>query len=107
VGRDVDAVGSAVIQRQLVLPPVVLTEILSEPRLQGATVDVLSLIPLLEITDGFWMRSGLLRALVIDSGYKAKVADSLIAQSCLDHRVRLITHDRDFRHYEAHGLLVA
>jgi predicted nucleic acid-binding protein len=48
-----------------------------------------------------------MRAKVISAGHKSKVADSLIAQSCIDHDVRLITHDRDFRHYESLGLLLA
>ena len=106
-GNDVKAVTEAVGQRRLVLPPPVLTEILSEPRLQRSTIDVLSAIPLMEILEGFWMRAGSLRARLIEAGHKAKVADALIAQCCLDHGVRLITHDRDFRHYEAHGLVVA
>jgi predicted nucleic acid-binding protein len=34
-------------------------------------------------------------------GLKARLADTLIAQSCLDHGVPLITHDTDFRHFAA------
>lgn len=32
---------------------------------------------------------------------KAKLADTLIAQSCLDHDVTLVTRDDDFRHFAA------
>jgi predicted nucleic acid-binding protein len=39
---------------------------------------------------------------------KAKVADTLIAQSCIDHDVALITRDGDFRHFAKHcGLKLA
>jgi len=33
-------------------------------------------------------------------------ANALIAQSCLDHNVALVTNDRDFRHFEEHGLVL-
>ena len=37
-------------------------------------------------------------------GLKAGLADALIAQSCIDHNVPLVTHDRDFRHFVKAGL---
>ncbi len=49
--------------------------------------------------DGFWERAGLLRARIISGRRKARLADALIAQTCLDHDVPLITRDRDFRHF--------
>jgi predicted nucleic acid-binding protein len=106
-GPDVDEVAQSIEARQLILPPVVLTEILSEPRLQRSTAKAFSAIPLLEILDGYWMRAGVLRAKVIAAGHKSKVADALIARICIDHGVRLITNDRDFRHYVSFGLLLA
>jgi len=36
---------------------------------------------------------------VIARGRKARLADALIAQSCLDHEVPLITRDADFRNF--------
>ncbi|HEX3583304.1 MAG TPA: PIN domain-containing protein [Thermoanaerobaculia bacterium] len=104
-GADVDAVMEAIEHRGVILPPVVLTEILSD-RSSDETSMVLTGLPLLEITEGYWARAGQLRAQVISAGYKSKVADALIAQICLDHDVPLITHDRDFRHYERHGLIL-
>ncbi len=106
-GADTDALADLLTHRQTVLPPVVMTEILSEPRLQRATIAVLTGIPILEILDGYWIRAGELRAKVIAAGNKAKVADALIAQSCIDHRVRLLTNDRDFRHFTHWGLVLA
>jgi predicted nucleic acid-binding protein len=55
---------------------------------------------------GFWGRAGRLRPRVIAAGHKAKLADTLIAQSCLDHDVALVTHDPDFRHFVATGLTI-
>lgn len=106
-GQDVEVVATSLEQHQMVIPPVVLTEILSEPHLEEATIEALSAIPSLELLDGYWVRAGRLRAKMMAAGRKAKVADALIAQSCLDHDVPLITHDRDFRHYERHGLILA
>ena len=106
-GRDVELVEAMLEQRQVTLPPVVLTEILSEPRLQQPTIAALSGLPLLTVSDDYWSRAGLLRAKIIGAGHKSKMAEALIAQSCIDHRVLLITNDRDFRHYERHGLQLA
>ena len=44
-------------------------------------------------------RVGALRADVIARGRKARLTDALIAQSCLDHEVPLITRDADFRNF--------
>lgn len=105
-GSDVDAVAEALEHQSMVLPPVVLTELLSDASAFREAVDVLSAIPLLAVTDGYWVRAGLLRGRVIATGFKSKVADALVAQSCLDHDVALVTHDRDFRHYTRFGLIL-
>lgn len=102
-GADVDAVADALSHRSVVLPPVVLTEMLSDAS-ADQTGDLLNALPLLDVSGGYWPRAGALRGQVIAAGHKAKVADALIAQSCLDHDVALITNDRDFRHYVKHGL---
>ncbi len=61
-GPDVDAIDRSLVDQQLCLPPVVLTELLSDPNLPNDLAVTLRQIPLLEITDGFWDRSGALRA---------------------------------------------
>jgi predicted nucleic acid-binding protein len=103
-GAVVEAVDIALGERQACLPPVVLAEVLSDP---AVTVDVAALftdLPLLDVLDGYWERTGRLRARLLRRGLKARLADSLIAQSCLDHDVGLITTDRDFRHFAKSGL---
>ena len=98
-GADTDVVQSALEHQQLVLPPVVLTELLSDPGLTKAVRTLLAALPLLEIEPGFWERAGTLRASILTQRKKARIADALIAQSCLDQSVSLVTRDRDFRHF--------
>lgn len=102
-GADVEAVEVALNQKQAVLPPVVLAELLSDPRLSPTVAKILKELPVLPLLDGFWERTGSLRAQVIRRGHKARLADSLIAQVCVDHDVPLITRDLDFRHFARLG----
>jgi len=97
-GDDVEMIQSALDQHQLVLPPVVLTELLSDPGLPVPVRSLLTGLPQLQLESGYWERAGLLRAKVIKQRHRARTADALIAQSCLDQSVPLITRDRDFRH---------
>jgi len=92
-GLDVEATGLALEHRQAVLPPVVLSELLSEPRLRADVKDLLVALPMLDLVDGYWERAGLLRAKTLGRKRKAALADVLIAQACLDHDVELITRD--------------
>ena len=100
-GADVDLVQSALDHQQLALPPVVLTELLSDPAISRTVRALLAGLPLLDVEPGYWERAGALRASVLKRKKKARVADSLIAQSCLDQSTPLVTRDRDFRHFAA------
>lgn len=90
---------AALANRSVVFPPIVVCELLSAPGLKADIRDDILAIPMLELTPGFFVRAGLLRAKVIARGFKARLADTLVAQSCIDHDVPLATHDRDFRHF--------
>jgi predicted nucleic acid-binding protein len=104
-GDDVELVQSALDHQQLVLPPPVLTELLSDPAVEPSVRALLTALPQLQLEPGFWDRAGLLRASVLKRRLKARVADALIAQSCLDQTVPLVTRDKDFRHFaKAAGL---
>lgn len=107
-GRDVDRLSAAFAAGELALPPVVLTEILSDPE-AGKSIDAhMPNLLTLEIRDGYWLRAGHTRRLLRMRNYKAKVADALIAQACIDNDVALITRDADFRHFAKHcGLKLA
>jgi predicted nucleic acid-binding protein len=62
-------------------------------------------LPLLEPSPGYWERVGSLRAKVLARNRRARLADALIAQSCLDHEISLLTRDGDFRDFaEVSGL---
>jgi predicted nucleic acid-binding protein len=99
-GPDVAAVDAALADKQGCLPPVVLAELLSDPKLPKVVEAQLRQVPLLAVGEGYWERAGVLRAKVIASRRRAPLADALITQSCLDHEVALITRDHDFRHFE-------
>lgn len=106
-GADVEAVDVALAQNLACLPPVVLAELLSDPARPTALEKALLAIPLLDLQPGYWERAGRLRARVMGVGRKAKLADTLIAQACIDHQVPLVTRDGDFRHFVPAGLRLA
>ena len=96
-GEDVGILDQSLSDRLVVLPPVVLVELLSDPKLPRAVAELLQVLPLLETEEGYWKRAAALRAKALSKGRKARLADTLIAQSCLDYNVPLIARDRDFR----------
>jgi len=104
-GRDVELLDRALGDRQVLMPPPVLTELFSDPKLPSNVRATLSELPLLQIADGFWGRAGELRATVLRGRRKARLGDALIAQACVDNGVALVTRDRDFRAFaDAAGL---
>ncbi len=96
-GKDVQVLDHALAERQVVMVPVVLTELLSDPKLPSAVAETLSQVPAMEVTPGYWQRAGALRAEALAKRRKARLGDALIAQSCIDRGVPLLTRDRDFR----------
>lgn len=95
-GRDVELIDQALLDQVGVFAPVTVTELLSDPELTASTRNTISDIPVLPILNGFWERAGILRAKVLKRGRKAKLADTLIAQSCIDHQTTLVSRDQDF-----------
>jgi predicted nucleic acid-binding protein len=101
-GADVERLAAAMNAGDLVLPPVVVSEVLSDPSAAPRIGPEVRSIEMLEIRDGYWARAGHTRQVLRRQGFKAKLGDALIAQSCIDHDVALITRDRDFRHFAKH-----
>lgn len=99
-GSDVNAVDQALIHQALALAPVSLAELISDPALPPAAEAFVLAVPQLEISPGFWERAGKLRRRILGHRYRARIADTLIAQSCLDHDVPLITRDQDFKAFQ-------
>lgn len=99
-GKDTDELELAFDRKHVVLPPVVLTELLSDGGLDRAIADLILQLPLLPLSEDFWQRAGKNRAKVLANGFRARVADALIAQACIDNNVALLTRDKDFRHFK-------
>jgi len=96
-GEDAEQLDRALRDRQVLMAPAVLTEMLSDPKLSAQVSQALEELPLIEITPGYWQRAGALRAKVLAKRRKARLGDALIAQSCIDRGIPLLTRDRDFR----------
>ncbi len=96
-GKDADVLDRALRDRQVLMVPVVLTELLSDPQLSPGVAKTLAELPLIEIAAGYWQRAGALRAQVLAKRSRARLGDALIAQSCIERGVPLLTRDRDFR----------
>jgi hypothetical protein len=104
-GDDTEVLDRALRDRQVLMVPVVLTEMLSDPKLPSEVSQILSELPLIEPEPGYWRRAGELRAKVLAKRRKARLGDALIAQSCIDHGIPLLTRDRDFCAFaEASGI---
>lgn len=100
-GADVEAVERAMALDELRLPPPVVSELLGS---QSADVEkLLAGVPRIELAQGFWERAGRTRALVLSRGLKARLADALIAQCCIDAGASLVCRDTDFRHFARWG----
>lgn len=107
-GKDVELLDEALSTKQAVLPPIVLTELLSDSSIPKSVTELFKSLPTLEISEGYWERAGLVRAKVLTKGQKARIADALIAQSCLDHKLSLLTRDTDFKTFSRTcGLVLA
>jgi predicted nucleic acid-binding protein len=96
-GQDSQLLERALGDRQVLMIPVVLTELLSDPALFSGVAETLSEIPMIEVEPGYWQRAGLLRAKVLSIPRKARLGDALIAQTCVDRGIALLTRDEDFR----------
>jgi predicted nucleic acid-binding protein len=104
-GPDSERLEDALRDKQVLMIPVVLTELTSDPKLPSEISRTLSELPLVDIEPGFWLRAGELRAKVLAKRRKARLGDALIAQACIDRGIPLLTRDRDFKAFsEAAGL---
>jgi predicted nucleic acid-binding protein len=95
--EDTNLLDKALADRQVLMVPPVLTELLSASQLPPELEAALLEIPLVEIKAGFWQRAGALRAKVLAIGRRARLGDALIAQVCVDSDIPLLTRDKDFR----------
>ena len=101
-GADVESLDQSLASGNMAFPQVVLAEILSEPKLPADQRAIVLELPTIEVTEGYWIRAAATRAKVLTHHLRARLPDTLIAQSCIDHDVALITRDRGFRHFSKH-----
>jgi len=95
---DVQLLDQRLDLRAVFMSPVVLSALLSAPNMSQSTRSALETLPRLDVTVEFWVRAGLLRRRLMaqPERYKPKLADTLIAQLCLDYSIPLLTRDSDF-----------
>lgn len=96
-GEDAQLLDKALADRQVLMIPIVLTELLSDPGLPSAVAETLAEVPMIDVEAGYWQRAGALRARVLLKRRKARLGDALIAQSFVDRGIPLLTRDKDFR----------
>jgi predicted nucleic acid-binding protein len=106
LGRDTKAVSDAIARHDAYLPPVVVTEALSNPFLSADGAGRIQALPVVDLLDGYWIRAGEMRADLLRQQRKAKLGDALIAQVCLDYGSPLITFDDDFDNFVDLGLIL-
>ncbi|MGB0720126.1 MAG: PIN domain-containing protein [Bdellovibrionales bacterium] len=94
---------SALKRSQIAIPPVVISELLSFSLLTNRQKIIIKDVHFLEPDRLFWERAGIMRAQLLQRGYKTKLPDTLIAQSCIDHDVPLLTRDAGFEAFAAHA----
>ena len=102
-GDDVTMLEEHLQQRSVILSPVVVAELFSNPGLDEAQRRLIQYLPVLDLRPGFWKRAGLTRAALLKRRFRPKLADTLIAQSCIDAAVPLLTRDRDFLPFSQHA----
>ena len=107
-GKSVEDFDAALAAAAIRIPPPVLAEVLCHPNLPQRHADLLNSFPTLEILPGFWQRAAQTRLKLLTRGLRARLADTLIAQCCIDHDEPLIADDTDFRHFAKYcGLKLA
>lgn len=84
-GRDVELFDQAVHSADPALPP--------------EFVDLVQATPVIDVRFGFWQRVTATRAQILSGRLRARLADTLIAQFCIDHKMPLVTRVGDFRHF--------
>jgi predicted nucleic acid-binding protein len=94
-----DQIETALASNTALLPPVVVTELLSDPNLPKEIAANIAALPSLELPEGYWVRAGKTRSKVLAKKLKARLADTLIAQICIDYNIPLLTKDTDFKNF--------
>jgi predicted nucleic acid-binding protein len=74
-GADVDRLTAAFAASDLVLPPVVVSELLSDPASGPTIEELIRQVPALEPHADYWLRAGVSRRRLIEQGLKARLGE--------------------------------
>jgi predicted nucleic acid-binding protein len=96
-GPDVQKLVDTIYKGEVYMPPPVLSEILSDPLFPEKNLDIITAAHLMKLDEQYWQRAGLMRSRLIKAGFKPRLPDTLIAQSCIDHNIPLLTRDSGFQ----------
>jgi hypothetical protein len=98
-GETIPLLEDALALGSVVLPPVVVTELVSgarKPSDRAALKDLLADLPLHETPREHWVRAGELRLRLLEKGHSISAPDAHVAQCALDRDAPLLTRDRAF-----------
>jgi predicted nucleic acid-binding protein len=102
-GEDVTMLDQRLEHKSIILSPVVVSELFSNPGFRETHGRLIQEIPVLDLRPGFWQRAGMTRADLFRRRFRPKLADTLLAQSCIDAAIPLLTRDRDFLPFAGHA----
>ena len=107
-GRETNFLTELIAGKRVRLAPVTVAELLSHTLREPVLDEVVAKLALVELSEGYWERAGLTRAVLRRAGRKAGLGDALVAQACIDADLPLLTRDRDFAAFAEHaGLRLA
>lgn len=107
-GETIPLLEDALALGSVVLPPIVVTELVSgarKPSDRAALTDVLADLPLHETPREHWVRAGELRLRLLEKGHAISAPDAHVAQCALDRDAPLLTRDRAFATIARHAPL--
>jgi predicted nucleic acid-binding protein len=96
-GEDAQLLDQALADRQLLMIPVVLTELLSDPGFPSAVAETLAEVPMIDVEPVIGSGQERCGRKVLSKRRKGRLGDALIAQTCIDRGIPLLTRDKDFR----------
>src|SRR5258708_39981753 len=95
-GEDVQILDKALADRQVLMVPAVLAELLRDSQIPVSTAESLKELPLMQIETGYWQRAGELRARGLGKGRKARLGGALMRQRLVEPRNPLLASDQYF-----------
>jgi predicted nucleic acid-binding protein len=107
-GETIPLLEDALALGSVVLPPIVVTELVSgagKPSDRAALMDLLADLPLHETPREHWIRAGELRLRLREKGHSISAPDAHVAQCALDRDAPLLSRDRAFSTIARHAPL--